>query len=100
MSKLLSAVVLGICLTTFVSQGKVFAGDREWATVGKILTGVVGARVLYDVLDDRDYCYTRRRVYIERPARYYSDCDDDVVIIEKHYYRPIYPRYRRHCYRY
>ena len=36
MKKLITIAALGATLTT-----QTFAGDREWATVGKVLTGVV-----------------------------------------------------------
>ena len=41
MKKLITITLLGATLTS-----QTFAGDREWATVGKVLTGVVAIRVI------------------------------------------------------
>ena len=67
--------VLVCSILTFNSHSKVFAGDREWATVGKILTGALGVIVVSDVLDDGYYhqrpYYTEREVIVvkETPRR-------------------------------
>ena len=39
-----------IVLVTVMNSSTCFAGDKEWATAGKILTGVVAAQVVGDVL--------------------------------------------------
>ena len=36
------------------SYNPVYAGDEEWATVGKILTGVVGGGIVYNIFSDSD----------------------------------------------
>lgn len=53
-------LLLTICLALagMVCQ-PAMAGDKEWATAGKILTGVVGASILADALDNGGGYYQR-----------------------------------------
>ena len=44
------------------------AGNREWATAGKILTGVVVGQVLFNGLGNQ--CNDQRTVYVERYTTY------------------------------
>ncbi|MEW6534770.1 MAG: hypothetical protein AB1454_03995 [Candidatus Auribacterota bacterium] len=62
-----------------------YSGDREWATVGKILTGVVGAGLVYETMYDGYYYHPRTyyRSYYEVP---------DVIIIDRPYHGPYYRR--------
>lgn len=46
MKKLITIAALGATLTS-----QTFAGDREWATVGKVLTGVAAIQVIDRVLN-------------------------------------------------
>lgn len=46
MKKLITIAALGATLTS-----QTFAGDREWATVGKVLTGVAAIHVIDRVLN-------------------------------------------------
>jgi hypothetical protein len=59
MKKLIAVMILSICL----SCSNLFAGDREWATAGKILTGVVVADVLFNHIPERHNHYEHRQVY-------------------------------------
>ena len=43
-------VLLVIFAVAFFTAGTAEAGEREWATAGKILTGVVGASVVADAV--------------------------------------------------
>lgn len=71
------------------------AGDREWATVGKILTGVVGAGLIYETFNNG---YYYRDGYYYRPRTYYRSYYEvpDVIIIERPSRGPYY--HRRHGY--
>lgn len=99
-----------------------FAGDREWATAGKILTGIIGASILADALDSghssqpyygpqRAYRYaapiyqeeTPRPLYYNSrslahyPSSAYQEYGNgygaDTVYYEEEYVEPV--RYRR-----
>ena len=59
-SILKTSSALLICFTfTLISQNKVYAGDKEWATVGKILTGALGVVVVNDILNNEP-CYVQK----------------------------------------
>lgn len=89
---LTSSLTAVVCLTTtFFSQKDACAGDREWATVGKILTGIVGVGVIHEVFVDRHQCYDERLVYVSRPVYHHRI---------KRYHRPVYHRSHRHFERY
>ncbi|MCD6459391.1 hypothetical protein J7L67_01835 [bacterium] len=63
---LFTALILLSTLMTFTA-GNSYAGDKEWATVGKILTGVVGANIVYNIFtDDRP-----ARSFYRTPSTYY-----------------------------
>jgi hypothetical protein len=52
-----------------------YSGDREWATAGKILTGVVAANVISNVICPTRTITVDRQVYhTNRPVRYYNRC--------------------------
>ena len=54
-----------------MNQGStVYAGDREWSTVGKILTGVIGAGVVYNIIDADDH-YAVTYYHYGQPSPYY-----------------------------
>jgi len=44
-------VVLTACVVTLASAQPAHAGDRGWATAGKVLTGVVAGSILLNALD-------------------------------------------------
>lgn len=96
-------LLVGVLAAAFlmIPPGQAYAGDDEWATAGKILAGVVGAKVLFDgwghhhrhnarpVVTYRTYCppprprvYTRTYYYPRRTV-VYEPC-----------YRPPRTRYR------
>lgn len=58
--------LLGLTLVTSLlvtSTVKTYAGDREWATVGKVLTGVVAIQVI-----DRIVNPPQQVVYVQQPV--------------------------------
>ncbi|MCB1196403.1 hypothetical protein KDK77_09480 [bacterium] len=72
LSVILSAGVI------FSNVNRAYAGDREWATVGKILTGVLGTQIIYDINSSghhsgysTSYRYSRYHSYHAKP-RYYA----------------------------
>ena len=44
--KKLVAIAVAVAFLAAVAPSPVLAGDREWATAGKILTGIVGVTIL------------------------------------------------------
>jgi hypothetical protein len=56
--------------------GQAEAGDREWATAGKVLAGVVAGAVITDIIQDGRY---RGGVYIDGGV---SRCRETVRIVE------------------
>ena len=71
--------LIGIALVLVVLLGSVsvsFAGEREWATAGKILTGMVGLSILADAAS--------------RPCYSSYDCPPRPVYRETYYSRPYY----------
>jgi hypothetical protein len=66
--KTINKVVCGGLLLGVIAASvpSAHAGDREWATAGKILTGVAVASVLHNVLTPS--CESTTYVYSSRPA--------------------------------
>ena len=104
--------IIGVALVLAVVFGAAnasFAGDREWATAGKILTGVVGLSILADAASRpcyQSYDYAPcppRPVYQETtyyyPRPYYRprpvSCSYEEVRTYRHH-----PRYERRVSRY
>ena len=58
MKKLLAIVVAVILASGVLCSGNCYAGEKEWATAGKILTGIVAAQVLSDWAYRRPYYYS------------------------------------------
>ncbi|MDP8218097.1 MAG: hypothetical protein P9M03_05170 [Candidatus Theseobacter exili] len=90
-------VLLVIFAVAFFTAGTAEAGEREWATAGKILTGVVGASVVADAV----YGYPRGgyyypRYYAPAPAPVYGPYYRPYRNYSPYrpYYRPYYRRYR------
>ncbi len=87
LTKTAVAAGCGLLVITLVSQPKdVFAGDREWATVGKILTGVVGAGLVYEIMDGNNH-YTVTHYNYGHVYPYYGRH------YGRYYSRPYYGRY-------
>ena len=82
MKKLITITLLGATLTS-----QTFAGDREWATVGKVLTGVVAIRVIDRIVNPptqvvyyqpQPVVYAQPVVYVQpQPAVY---CQPTTVV--------------------
>ena len=84
----ISLVVVGL----LSAVGSVYAGDREWATAGKILTGVVAADVLTGG-HSRPYYHGYDPYYYSPSPYYYSG-----YYAPTYYRRPYHGRYRHHRY--
>ncbi len=59
------AVSLIAAILSAVPLTKSYAGEKEWATAGKILAGAVGFAILNELLSDDHH--DARRVYVGRP---------------------------------
>lgn len=105
MKKLITIAALGTTLTT-----QTFAGDREWATVGKVLTGVAVIQVVDRVLNPppqvvyvqpQQVVYSQPVVVQPQPVVYVQP--QPVVYVQPSYYCPppaivYYHSYHRHHY--
>lgn len=62
------AMIAGAALTVspFVDQS--FAGDREWSTAGKVLTGVFAAQVISRALQPPPVYVAPTPVYVQQPV--------------------------------
>ncbi len=71
--KLISLAMVGLMLTAVIPQ-PVRAGDEEWATAGKILTGLAVFQVLNNMLRPAQpyYVEEQRTVYVEQPVYMYA----------------------------
>ena len=57
-------IALGLAALVALTNVKVNAGDREWATVGKVLTGVAALHVV-----ERIICHPQPRIiYVNQPV--------------------------------
>ena len=102
MKKLITIAALGATLTS-----QTFAGDREWATVGKVLTGVAAIHVIDRVLNPptqvvyvqpQPVVYAQPVVVQPQPVVYVQP---QVVYVQPSYYCPppaivYYHGYHRH----
>jgi len=71
---------IALGLAAFVALTNVKAGDREWATVGKVLTGVAALHVV-----ERIVCPPQPQVvYVPQPVYYYQPAP--VVVVHGHYH--------------
>ena len=69
MKKIL-AIIVAVGLLTAVAAAPSSAGDRGWATAGKILTGIIGLNILGHALAQPYYAYPAP-VYAYPPGPYY-----------------------------
>ncbi len=90
MKKLITIAALGATLTS-----QTFAGDREWATVGKVLTGVAAIHVIDRVLNPptqvvyvhpQPVVYSQHVVVQPQPVVYVQP--QPVVYVQPSYYCP------------
>ena len=63
---ILIGIVTLIMSVAFMKPSPTYAGDKEWATAGKILTGVVAANVLGDIVWSDRYVKIKSHRY-QRP---------------------------------
>jgi hypothetical protein len=69
MKKIL-AIIVAVGLLTAVAASPSSAGDRGWATAGKILTGIIGLNILGHALAQPYYAYPAP-AYAYPPRTYY-----------------------------
>ena len=100
MRKLSLITALIICSAMLFSVNAVQADDEGWATVGKILTGVVGGEIIYNIFTDSD---CRRPYYPSGHYFSYGYYGPGMSIQFNSdgygYYPRGYYRYPRYCYR-
>lgn len=84
-------VLISVLSVLGLSAAPSVAGDREWATAGKVLAGVVGASMIAGAASHgyHDRYYYERPVHYARPVYY-----ERPVYSRTHYYeRPYYGHY-------
>ena len=106
MKKLITIAALGATLTT-----QTFAGDREWATVGKVLTGVAVIHVIDRIVNPPTqvvYVQPQPVVYVQpvvvqpAPVVYYQPAPvvyvqpQPVVVVHGTWGRPVHHYHHHH----
>ena len=89
------ATMAVLTITLLYHPTSVYAGDREWSTVGKILTGVIGAGIVYEIIDDDDD-YSVSYYHYGPPSPYYRSYYGRRYYRHHRHHRPYYNR--RHYY--
>jgi hypothetical protein len=96
-------IALGLAALVALTNVKVNAGDREWATVGKVLTGVAALHVVERIICPPQpqvvyvhqpvvvqsapvvqYVLAPQVVYVPQPVYYYQPAP--VVVVHGHYH--------------
>ena len=102
-------IALGLAALVALTNVKVNAGDREWATVGKVLTGVAALHVVERIIcppqpqvvyvhqpvvvqsapvvqyvPAPQFVYVPQVVYVQQPVYYYQP--SPVVVVHGHYH--------------
>jgi hypothetical protein len=106
MKKLITIAALGATLTT-----QTFAGDREWATVGKVLTGVAVIHVIDRIVNPptqvvyvqpQPVVYAQPVVVQPTPVVYYQPAPvvyvqpQPVVVVHGAWGRPVHHYHHHH----
>ena len=106
MKKLITIAALGATLTT-----QTFAGDREWATVGKVLTGVAVIHVIDRIVNPptqvvyvqpQPVVYAQPVVVQSAPVVYYQPAPvvyvqpQPVVVVHGTWGRPVHHYHHHH----
>ena len=106
MKKLITIAALGATLTT-----QTFAGDREWATVGKVLTGVAVIHVIDRIVNPptqvvyvqpQPVVYAQPVVVQPAPVVYYQPATvvyvqpQPVVVVHGSWGRPVHHYHHHH----
>ena len=104
MKKLITIAALGATLTT-----QTFAGDREWATVGKVLTGVAVIHVIDRIVNPptqvvyvqpQPVVYAQPVVVQPAPVVYYQPAPvvyvQPAVVVHGSWGRPVYHYHHHH----
>ncbi len=104
MKKIMTTAML-MAAFVFAGANATFAGDRDWATAGKILTGVVGLQVLANSCAPRPVVYESGYYAAPRTVVYesgYYAAPRPVVYETGYYARPVVyePAYPCYGYRY
>lgn len=76
--KRIVAVIATVALVAALAPAGAAAGDREWATAGKILTGIIGVSILGHALAN-SYPYPAA-VYAPAPRVYYEPPREQVWV--------------------
>jgi|TARA_R110000868_G_scaffold251412_7_gene508198 hypothetical protein len=65
----MNKMVMGIALASVLASQSVKAGDREWATVGKVLTGVAVVHVIDRIVNPPpQVVYVQQPVVVQQPV--------------------------------
>ncbi len=77
LTKAIATTLIAAVAIVALPQAPAYAGDKEWATAGKILAGVVGAAIIHEVATsdrnrraDQTYVRYQGRQYEGRRVRY------------------------------
>ena len=62
-----SRMLIGVLSLSLINPLTTYAGDKEWATAGKILTGFVAANILGDVFVSKRYVGVNSPRYYRTP---------------------------------
>jgi len=104
-------IALGLAALVALTNVKVSAGDREWATVGKVLTGVVAVQVIDRIVNPptqvvyvqpQQVVYTQPVVVQPTPVVYVPATPvvyvqpQPAVVVYGAWGRPVY-HHHRHC---
>jgi len=122
LTRVIATLLVAALAVVVIPRPKAYAGDKEWATAGKVLAGVVGAVIVHEIATsdnhnrhgrvyrhNRRWYPPRRRVRTVRSPRrhwvdgYYATREDRVWVdgyFEKVWVPPEYRRVRTsrcHC---
>lgn len=81
------AILLSASMIAAAVPGQAVAGDRGWATAGKIMTGIIGLHILGNVIANsypQPVYVPETRYYVPEP-RHYSPPPRERVWINGHY---------------
>ena len=87
MTRVIATLLVAVLAVVVLPRPKAYAGDKEWATAGKILAGVVGVAIVPKIAtsdrhnrqgrvyrQNRRWSQPHRRVrYVRSPRRYWVD---------------------------
>ena len=85
--KKIMAVMLAATMLVATVPKQAMAGDRGWATAGKIMTGIIGLHILGNVIANSqpEPVYVPETRYYSPEPRYYTPAPRERYWIEGHY---------------